>query len=151
MRVNCFERFSCKVLKSLCRIFKSGIHSQKSNFIIECLKKFCRFVVDMLCTTMINVTKEFKFPSLVLFTSAIAFIGLMLYFHTLKEEGNTEWVMPSYAKPLPTQNFPTISLRNQWGKFSLAYERGLKIVDGFIINLYVHRILKLFYLPDFKT
>ncbi|XP_027939745.1 anthocyanidin 3-O-glucosyltransferase 2-like [Vigna unguiculata] len=99
------------------------------------------FVVDMFFTTMIDVAKEFNVPSLVFFTSGLAFLGLMLHLHTLKEEENAEftefdaeWVIPSFAKPIPARNFPSVTLRKEWEEVFMNFGRGLKKADGFIVN-----------------
>ncbi|XP_027940391.1 anthocyanidin 3-O-glucosyltransferase 2-like [Vigna unguiculata] len=100
------------------------------------------FVVDMFCTAMIDVAKEFHVPSLVFFTSGLAFLGLMLHLHTLTEEENAEfntesdveWVIPSFANPVPTRTFPSIALRKEWEEVFVNYRRGLKKADGFIVN-----------------
>ncbi|MCI37726.1 UDP-glucose flavonoid 3-O-glucosyltransferase 3-like, partial [Trifolium medium] len=34
------------------------------------------FVVDMFCTNMIDIAKEFSVPAFVFFTSGVAFLGL---------------------------------------------------------------------------
>ncbi|BAT80465.1 hypothetical protein VIGAN_03005000 [Vigna angularis var. angularis] len=99
------------------------------------------FVVDMFCTSMIDVAKEFHVPSLVFFTSGLAFLGLILHLHTLKEEENAEftepdaeWVIPSFAKPVPIRNFPSVVLWKEWEEFFVAFGRGLKKADGFVVN-----------------
>ena len=42
-------------------------------------------VVDMFCTNMIDVAKEFSVPAFVFFTSGIAFLGLNVYIQNLFE------------------------------------------------------------------
>ncbi|KAM0067180.1 hypothetical protein Hdeb2414_s0002g00057901 [Helianthus debilis subsp. tardiflorus] len=43
-------------------------------------------VVDMFCTSMIDVAKEFNLPTYVFFSSNAAFLGTMFYFQTLQDE-----------------------------------------------------------------
>ncbi|ESW14543.1 hypothetical protein PHAVU_008G290200 [Phaseolus vulgaris] len=99
------------------------------------------FVLDMFCTTMIDVADEFHVPSLVFFTSGLAFLGLTLHLHTLKEEENAEFtvsdaefVTPSFAKPLPKPNLPYMALSKEWEPVFLAFARGLKKARGIIVN-----------------
>nr|AFN88218.1 anthocyanidin 3-O-glucosyltransferase 1-like protein [Phaseolus vulgaris] len=99
------------------------------------------FVLDMFSTTMIDVADEFHVPSLVYFTSGLAFLGLTLHLHTLKEEENAEFtvsdaefVTPSFDKPLPAPNLPSIALSKEWEPMFLAFGRGLKKAHGIIVN-----------------
>ena len=102
------------------------------------------FVVDMFCTAMIDIAKEFGVPSLVFYTSGAALLGLMLHLHTLRERDNyvayelegsdTELTIPSFANPVPSRVLPGIALRKQWDSFFLTYASRLKQADGFIVN-----------------
>ncbi|XP_058743032.1 anthocyanidin 3-O-glucosyltransferase 2-like [Vicia villosa] len=101
------------------------------------------FVVDMFCTTMIDVAKEFSVPTLVFYTSGVAFLGLMLHLHTLRERDNvdsdkllqlTELSVPSFANSVPSKSLPTIVLQKEWESFIMNYEKGLKNADGIIVN-----------------
>ncbi|CAI8586751.1 unnamed protein product [Vicia faba] len=73
------------------------------------------FVVDMFCTTMIDVAKEFSVPAFVFFTSGIASLGLILHLHTLHERDNidstqlrqqNELAIPSFANLVPIISLP---------------------------------------------
>ncbi|KAJ1415614.1 UDP-glycosyltransferase family, conserved site [Sesbania bispinosa] len=102
------------------------------------------FVVDMFCTTMIDVAKEFGVPAFVFFTSGVAFLGLMLHIHTLRERDNidatklsesyTELTIPSFANSVPIRAMPSSVLRKEWEAFVLGYCRGLKKAHGIIVN-----------------
>ncbi|KAL5126061.1 putative UDP-glucose flavonoid 3-O-glucosyltransferase 3 [Glycine soja] len=99
------------------------------------------FVVDMFCTTMIDVAKDLKVPSLVFFTSGLAFLGLMLHLHTLREqdkthfrESQTHLLIPSFANPVPPTALPSLVLDKDWDPIFLAYGAGLKKADAIIVN-----------------
>jgi hypothetical protein len=101
------------------------------------------FVVDMFCTTMIDVAKEFFVPTLVFFTSGVAFLGLSLHLHTLRERDNvdstqllqlTELAVPSFANLVPSKSLPSAVLRKEWESFMMDFWKGLKNADGFIVN-----------------
>ncbi|KAI6698807.1 hypothetical protein NL676_018926 [Syzygium grande] len=72
-------------------------------------------VVDMLCTTMIDVAIEFGVPSYMFFTSGAAFLGIMLYLQSLQDEqhmdltrlkgSDAELDFPCIANPLPVAKF----------------------------------------------
>ncbi|KAE9605845.1 putative flavonol 3-O-glucosyltransferase [Lupinus albus] len=101
-------------------------------------------VVDMFCTTMIDVAREFHVPAFVFFTSGAAFLGLVLHLHTLRQRDNidvtelkdtdTEFVIPSFANSVPAKVFPSIVLTKEWDPFFLTYSEGLKNADGILVN-----------------
>ncbi|KAI5433230.1 anthocyanidin 3-O-glucosyltransferase 2 [Lathyrus oleraceus] len=101
------------------------------------------FVVDMFCTTMIDVAKEFSVPTLVFYTSGVAFLGLVLHLHTLRERDNVdsdqllhlpELDIPSFANSVPSKLLPSIVLRKDLESFFMSYANGLKNADGIIVN-----------------
>ncbi|CAI8587176.1 unnamed protein product [Vicia faba] len=101
------------------------------------------FVVDMFCTTMIDVANEFGVPSLLYFTSGIAYLGLVLHLHTLLENNleatrlllqQDELDIPSFSKPVPTNTLPTVVLRKKWESAFIHHGRGLKKASGIIVN-----------------
>ncbi|KAK7382999.1 hypothetical protein VNO78_28664 [Psophocarpus tetragonolobus] len=98
------------------------------------------FVVDMFCTTMIDVAKHFELPSLVFFTSALAFLALMLHLHSLREQGDTDFktqdqiLIPTFANPVPSTALPSSVLNKDWDSFFVAFGRGLLKADAIVIN-----------------
>ncbi|PNX91884.1 UDP-glucose flavonoid 3-O-glucosyltransferase 6-like protein [Trifolium pratense] len=101
------------------------------------------FIVDMFCTNMIDVAKEFSVPAFVFFTSGVAFLGLNLHIHNLFERDNvdstqllqlTELAIPSFANLVPTKSLPSAVLRKEYESFFIGYAKGLKNADGIIVN-----------------
>jgi len=101
------------------------------------------FIVDMFCTTMIDVAKAFSVPTLVFFTSGVAFLGLNLHIHNLFERDNidstqllqqTELAIPSFANSVPSNTLPSSVLRKEWESFFKSYAKGLKNADAIIVN-----------------
>ncbi|AET01053.1 putative flavonol 3-O-glucosyltransferase [Medicago truncatula] len=122
------------------------VETQKANVkeaVSNITGKLAAFVVDMFCTTMIDVANDFGVPSLVYFTSGVAFLGLMLHFHTLFEDNieatrllfqQDELDIPCFANPVPTNTLPTVVLRKEWESSFINYVRGLKKASGVIVN-----------------
>ncbi|KAI5433221.1 hypothetical protein KIW84_020485, partial [Lathyrus oleraceus] len=119
------------------------------------------FVVDMFCTTMIDVAKEFSVPALIFFTSGVASLGLMLHLHTLFERDNfdstqllqmNELAVPSFANSVPINSFPSFMIEKEWESFFKSYVEGLKKPDGIIVNsfeeLESHAVRSFFSHPD---
>ncbi|XP_071706210.1 anthocyanidin 3-O-glucosyltransferase 2-like [Rutidosis leptorrhynchoides] len=104
-------------------------------------------IVDMLCTTMIDVGQEFMVPSYVFFTSNAAFLGTMFHFQTLYDEHNqdvselenasTELLIPSYKTPVPSTVLPLmVSDKNMWSNRVIHFTRGYRKSNGIIINTF---------------
>ncbi|CAK8538710.1 unnamed protein product [Lathyrus sativus] len=119
------------------------------------------FIVDMSCTTMIDVAKEFSVPSLVFFTSGVASLGLMLHLHTLFERDNfdstqllqrNELAVPSFVNSVPVNSFPSSVLHKERESFFMSYVGGLKKPNGIIVNsfeeLESHAVQSFFSHPD---
>ncbi|KAL5101445.1 hypothetical protein RYX36_005772 [Vicia faba] len=119
------------------------------------------FIVDMSCTTMIDVIKEFSVPSFVFFTSGVASLGLMLHLHTLFERDSfdstklqqqNELAVPSFANSIPINSFPSFVLDKEWKSFFMSYVGGLKKPNGIIVNsfeeLESHAVNSFFSHPD---
>jgi hypothetical protein len=101
------------------------------------------FVVDMFCTTMIDIAKEFSVPTLVFFTSGVASLGLHLHLHTLRERDNVdptqlkqqaELAIPTYANLVPSTSLPGSALSKELESFFMNNVGGLKKADGIIVN-----------------
>lgn len=110
--------------------------------------KVTGFVVDMLCTAMIDVADEFEVPSYVFFTSGAGFLSLMLHFQNLQDEHNqdisefsspnTVLSIPGFANPIPSAILPLCLVEKQsWlGRF-LHYARGYRKAKGIILNSFL--------------
>ncbi|KAL5101456.1 hypothetical protein RYX36_005783 [Vicia faba] len=101
------------------------------------------FVVDMFCTNMIDIAKEFSVPTLIFYTSGVASLGLNFHLHTLRERDNVdvtqlqelaELAIPSFANSVPLYSFPDSVVSKKWEWFFMSYVKGLKNADGIIVN-----------------
>ncbi|KAI7756366.1 hypothetical protein M8C21_011108 [Ambrosia artemisiifolia] len=110
--------------------------------------KLGALVVDMFCTPMIDVAKEFNLPTYVFFSSNAAFLGIMFYFQTLQDElgqdihelshSSTELLVPSYANPVSPSIVPIVlSDRDQWSKRFIRYTRKYREAKGIIVNTFL--------------
>nr|GEX83298.1 anthocyanidin 3-O-glucosyltransferase 2-like [Tanacetum cinerariifolium] len=108
--------------------------------------RLCALVVDMFCTSMIDVGKEFGVPSYVFFTSSAAFLGIMFHFQTLNDEhgqeiselanSNTELMIPAYATPVPPSVLPYVLLdKSQFKRFA-RHARNYRQAKGIIVNTF---------------
>lgn len=104
------------------------------------------FVIDMFCTTMIDVANEFGVPTYVFFTSSAAILSLLFHFQALCDEGNydvTEWkdsvtklTIPSFINPVPAKVLPTAILDKGESTWLLPLVRKFREVKGIMINTF---------------
>ncbi|ONI17873.1 hypothetical protein PRUPE_3G184400 [Prunus persica] len=98
-------------------------------------------VVDMFCTTMIDVANELKVPSFLFFTSGAGFLGFLLHLSsrydrvgTVFKESDSESVVPSYVNPVPASVIPSFAFSSE-GYISFAnHARRFKETKGIIVN-----------------
>ncbi|KAI3518833.1 hypothetical protein L1887_07666 [Cichorium endivia] len=71
---------------------------------------FVGLLVDMFCTSMIDVANDLDIPCYLFFASPAAYLGFVLHLTTLSTtesiESSAELTVPSYAKPVPSKALP---------------------------------------------
>ncbi|CAI0542195.1 unnamed protein product [Linum tenue] len=99
------------------------------------------FVLDMLCTSMVDVAEEFSVPSYVYFTSGAAFLGLWLHVQELHDnEGfefkstEAELVFPGLVRPLPGKVLPSGLLHEELAAASYRMARDFRKSKGILVN-----------------
>ncbi|KAA8526173.1 hypothetical protein F0562_008088 [Nyssa sinensis] len=105
------------------------------------------FVVDMFCTTMIDVANEFGVPSYVFFTSSASVLGLMLHLQSLQDTQNqditefkdsdAELLVPAFTNPVPAKVLPNVVL-DKGGSCTLFLENAQKFREtkGILVNTF---------------
>ncbi|XP_052303877.1 anthocyanidin 3-O-glucosyltransferase 2 isoform X4 [Populus trichocarpa] len=104
------------------------------------------FVLDMFCTSMIDVANEFGVPSYIFLTSGAACLGLQFYVQALHDEqkvdptefkgSDAELVMPCLANPLPAKVLPFFMLDKEWLPLFVGLARRFRESKGIIINTF---------------
>ncbi|KAK4265029.1 hypothetical protein QN277_026134 [Acacia crassicarpa] len=138
-------------------LFDSLIEHQKPNVrdVVSKLNsdpdspRLAGFVVDVFCTTMVDVATEFGVPTMVFFTSGAAFLGFMLHIHTLRDRDNvdptvlnfkdsgTEFAIPSFDNLVPASVFPGHVLDKDWARLLSTQASSMKNkVQGILVNTF---------------
>nr|AEM43004.1 UDP-glucosyltransferase [Siraitia grosvenorii] len=107
------------------------------------------FVLDMFCTTMIDVANEFGVPSYVFCTSNAGFLALSFHLQELYDENNSKEVvkqlqnsnaeiaLPSFVNPIPGKMIPDIFSNDDTASwFHDQVERYRSGVKGILINTF---------------
>ncbi|XP_030442093.2 anthocyanidin 3-O-glucosyltransferase 2-like [Syzygium oleosum] len=104
------------------------------------------FLLDILCTTMIELADEFGVPSYVCFTSSAAFLGLMLHVQSLQDKQHVditefkdsvaELDFPSFVNPLPAKVLPSMVLTKEAVQPFMEHAKRIRAMKGIIINTF---------------
>lgn len=105
------------------------------------------FVLDMFCTSMIDVAKEFGVPYYIFFTSGAAFLGFLFYVQLIHDEqdadltqfkdSDAELSVPSLANSLPARVLPASMLVKDRFSAFIRIIRGLREAKGIMVNTFM--------------
>ncbi|XP_055813985.1 anthocyanidin 3-O-glucosyltransferase 2-like [Solanum dulcamara] len=105
------------------------------------------FILDMFCTSMIDIANEFHVPSYIYFASNTAFLGLCLHFETLRNDqhldmskyinSNEALSLPTFKNLCPAKVLPKHLLDSRLAS-TLFFDgiRRFKETKGIIINTF---------------
>ncbi|KAM7513824.1 hypothetical protein LguiA_003407 [Lonicera macranthoides] len=103
------------------------------------------FVVDMLCTAMIDVANEFGVPTYVFLTSGAAFLGFNFSLLNLSDSQDvteligsvTDLSIPSFENSVPAKLIPLLATDKEGGSaMVLSLNRRLKRMNGILVNTF---------------
>ncbi|KAI8011814.1 UDP-glycosyltransferase 71A16 [Camellia lanceoleosa] len=109
----------------------------------ESTPRLAGFVIDMFCTSMIDVANEFGVPTYVFFTSSAGFLGLMFHIDTLQQDitelkdSDAELNVPAYANPVPAKVLPSVLFDKEVGfTMFLNISKRCRETEGIIVNTF---------------
>lgn len=123
---------------------KSHVRKAIVDLVSEPYTSFAGIVVDLFCSSMIELANDLGVPSYVFFTSSAAFLGFMLYLPIHYNQNRREFetsdsdsTIPTYSHPVPTNVVPSFAF-NKFGGYAsfLKHATRLKETKGIIINTY---------------
>ncbi|KAK4833392.1 hypothetical protein QYF36_004020 [Acer negundo] len=104
------------------------------------------FVLDIFCTSMIDVANDFGVPSYIYFVSGAAFLGFMFHAQFLHDElkkpisdlkdSDTELVVPTLANPIHAKFLPSAVLNTDWVVSLYELTRRFRTVNGIMVNTF---------------
>uniref|UniRef100_A0A1J3E2M2 Glycosyltransferase n=1 Tax=Noccaea caerulescens TaxID=107243 RepID=A0A1J3E2M2_NOCCA len=104
------------------------------------------FVVDMFCTSMIDVANEFGVPSYLFYTSNAGALGLAFHVQHLYDEKNydvseldldnseDELVVPFLSRPYPVKCLPRGYASKEWFRIFVNQSRRFREMKGILVN-----------------
>ncbi|KAJ0231182.1 UDP-glycosyltransferase 71B5 [Hirschfeldia incana] len=107
-------------------------------------RRLAGFVVDMFCTSMIEVAEEFKVPTYMMYTSNAAFLGITLHLQLMFDEEKydvselddsvNELDFPCLTRPYPVKCLPYLFTSKQWLPFFFDQARNFRRMKGILVN-----------------
>ncbi|KAJ9547311.1 hypothetical protein OSB04_019854 [Centaurea solstitialis] len=104
------------------------------------------FVIDMFCTSMIDVANEFNVPTYVFFTSNAAFLGFQMHLLSLCDDQNQDVVeltnsdamipISSFVNPVPTNVFPLMVKTRRGVDFVMRIVRKMRKAKAIMVNTF---------------
>lgn len=107
------------------------------------------FVIDMFCTTMIDVAKDFGVPCYLFYTCNAAFLALSFHLQELHNQSKTtveklqdsdvvELALPGFINPIPSQAIPGIFFDKEFAVwFHDNTKRFRSDIKGILINTFM--------------
>ncbi|KAK4437419.1 UDP-glucose flavonoid 3-O-glucosyltransferase 6 [Sesamum alatum] len=106
--------------------------------------KIAGFVIDMMCTSMIDVANSFGIPSYVFVTFGAAALGLMLHLQSLRDDHNVDLTeyknsdaeisVPTHLKPVPAAVWPSSVFFKE--SDHLDFVKRYREAQGIIVNTF---------------
>ncbi|XP_019098146.1 PREDICTED: UDP-glycosyltransferase 71B5-like [Camelina sativa] len=107
-------------------------------------RKLAGFVVDMFCSSMIDVADGFGVPCYMIYTSNATFLGITLHVQEMYDEKKydvsdldesvDELVFPCLTRPYPVKCLPHIISSKELLPFFLALARSFRKMKGILVN-----------------
>jgi len=112
--------------------------------IINPTRKLAGFVVDMFCSSMIDIANEFGVPCYMIYTSNATFLGITLHVQEMYDdkkydvsdldESVNELEFPCLTRPYPVKCLPHILNSKDWLPFFAAQARSFRKMKGILVN-----------------
>ncbi|KAI5683002.1 hypothetical protein M9H77_04230 [Catharanthus roseus] len=142
------ERYKSTFFYDFIDSHKGKVRDVLSEISISEKSQLSGVIVDMFCTSMIDVANEFGVPSYVYYTSGAAMLGLVLHFQHLRDDLNediieykdkdTDFTVPTYINPLHSKVLPSVLFDNEEGsKLFLDQAKRYRETKGIIINTFL--------------
>ncbi|KAL3753176.1 hypothetical protein ACJRO7_000559 [Eucalyptus globulus] len=126
---------------------KANVREAVAELSVRGSPRLAGLVLDMICTSMIDVAVEFGIPSYMFFTSGAAILGVMLHLQSLRDEqhmdptrlkgSDAELDFPGLANPLPAAKFlPLEVFMEEDCRIFLDFALRYRETKGILVNTF---------------
>jgi len=101
-------------------------------------------VVDMFCTSMIDIADEFNLSAYIFYTSNASYLGLQFHVQSLYDEKELDvsefkdtemkFDVPTLTQPFPAKCLPSVMLDKKWFPYVLGRARSFRATKGILVN-----------------
>ncbi|CAD5323769.1 unnamed protein product [Arabidopsis thaliana] len=101
-------------------------------------------VVDMFCTSMIDIADEFNLSAYIFYTSNASYLGLQFHVQSLYDEKELDvsefkdtemkFDVPTLTQPFPAKCLPSVMLNKKWFPYVLGRARSFRATKGILVN-----------------
>ncbi|XP_021907413.1 anthocyanidin 3-O-glucosyltransferase 2-like [Carica papaya] len=144
---------------------KPSVKEAVSNLALSGSHRLAGFVIDMFCTSMIDVADEFGVPSYLFYTSSASYLALELHLQSLYHDhgvdvtefrdSDAEFLIPGFVNPLPAKAvLPGVMLDKFYLNLVMNNVRRYKRTKGIIVNSFMElesNVLNLFFDSKFPS
>ncbi|XP_006353732.1 UDP-glycosyltransferase 71K1-like [Solanum tuberosum] len=135
------ENYISLLIASYRPIVKDAIISNKSWPDTDSNPKIIGLVIDMFCTSMIDVANELDIPSYLFLTSGAGFLGFLLYLSVWHDQFGREFnrsdgdlIIAANAHPVPSKVLPTFAFVKEGYNSFRNHGVRFKETKGILIN-----------------
>uniref|UniRef100_A0A1J3CGX7 Glycosyltransferase n=1 Tax=Noccaea caerulescens TaxID=107243 RepID=A0A1J3CGX7_NOCCA len=108
-------------------------------------RRLAGIVVDMFCTSMIDIADELGLPAYIFYTSNASYLGLQFHVQSLydenildvselKDDSEAEFEVPTLTRSFPAKCLPSVMLSKEWFPYVLGRARSLRAAKGILVN-----------------
>ncbi|XP_016443539.2 putative UDP-glucose flavonoid 3-O-glucosyltransferase 3 [Nicotiana tabacum] len=135
---NSMENFFSLLISSYKPLVKDAIINNKHSN-----TKIVGLVIDMFCSSMVDVANELGIPPYIFFTSGAGFLGFVLYLSVCHSQHGREFSLtdpdlyiPSYANLVPSNVLPTFAFNKEGYTAFMNHGARFKETKGILINTF---------------
>ncbi|XP_010488757.1 PREDICTED: UDP-glycosyltransferase 71B1-like [Camelina sativa] len=101
-------------------------------------------VVDMFCTSMLDVADELNLPTYIVYTSNASYLGLQFHVQSLYEDNkldvselrdsDVKFDVPTLTRQFPANCLPSVMLTKKWFPYVLGRATSFRKTKGILVN-----------------
>nr|AVW82173.1 putative UDP-glucosyltransferase UGT71B9 [Barbarea vulgaris subsp. arcuata] len=107
--------------------------------------RFAGIVMDMFCTSMMDIADDLNLPAYIFYTSNASYLGLQFHVQTLyeekkldvselKDDSDVKFDVPTLTRPFPANSLPSMMLDKEWFPYIVRRAKSMRGTKGVLVN-----------------